>query len=159
MAKTRQTERKFSKNSITKASSLKKSLSLPSGYVGQITTPTKDVKQGAISTPKKYPKDKMNVDNFSAPMEVEPQQFHKINHSNPTTCTKSPTINAVSRLCKRSTTCVDPFSTCVDISSLVGCKKQKHPKSTISAPTQSCLCLSIEQNKGDKTITRPTKKI
>ena len=52
MAKTRQTRKSFSNNSITKASSLKTSLSLLPGYLGQLTTPTKDVKKGAIIAPK-----------------------------------------------------------------------------------------------------------
>ena len=144
MAKTRQTGKNFSKNSITNASSLKTSLNLPPSYVGKLTTPTKEVKNGTIVTPNKSPKDKMHVDNLITPMEVEPQQMSKNNHSNPTPETNLSTNNTASRLVKRSTPCVDHFATHVDVSTLEVCKKQKHLKSTMSDQTRPCLCLSIE---------------
>ena len=58
MAKTKQTRKEFSQHSITTVSSLKNNLILPPGHIGHITTPTKDVKNGAIITPNKYPKEK-----------------------------------------------------------------------------------------------------
>ena len=92
----------------------------------------------------------MNVENLTTPMEVEPQQISKNNHSNPTPGTNSSTINAASRLGKTSAPCVDPFAACVGVVSLEGYKNQKHMKPTISDSTQSHLCLSTEQKRGQK---------
>ena len=81
--KTRKTGKSTLNNSIIKAPSLKINLSLPTGYVGQLSTPTKDVKMVAIITLNISLNDKMKVDNTVAPMEVDPQQIFKNNHSNP----------------------------------------------------------------------------
>ena len=110
-----------------------------------------------IVTPNTSPNHKMKVENITDPMELDPQKISKTSHSNPMPCTNSQIVKTESMLGKRTTPCVDPYAACVDVSSLEGHKK-KHLKSTISEPTQSCLCLSIEKNKGDKTINLPTKK-
>lgn len=90
----------------------------------------------AIVTPNRSQNDKMKVDNTTAPMKVEPRQVSKNNNSNPTLCTKSPTVQTASRLGNRSKLYVDPHATNVDASSLEGIKKQKYLKSIISVLTQ-----------------------
>ena len=96
-------------------------------------------------------KKKTNVDSLTSPMFLDPLQTSNNNHSNPTPNINSPLITPTPSLSKRSSSCVYPFATHVDVNSLAGYKKQKDLKSTISAPVQSYLHVSIDQTKGDKT--------
>ena len=95
---------------------------------------------------------------MASPMDLDPQQNSANNHSKPTSSKNSATDNPTSRLGKRSSSRFDPFATFVDVSSLRGFKKQKCLKSTISAPHQSCSCMSIDQTKGDKTTNLSTNR-
>ena len=74
---TKKTRKSTSKNSITKASSLKTSLSFPTSHAGQLTTPTKYDKIVEIITQTTSPNNKMKLDNTTAPIEVEPRQNSK----------------------------------------------------------------------------------
>ena len=83
MAQTRtKTKKSTPKNSFVKASNQKKSLSLPTGYVGQLTTPTKVDKKLAIITPNTSPTDKMKAHNTMSPMDIEAQKISINNHIN-----------------------------------------------------------------------------
>ena len=82
-------------------------------------------------------------------MVLDPLQTSNHNHSNKSQNIKSRSINPTSSLVKRSSSWLDPFSTHVDINSLVSYKKQKCLKFNISAPVQSYSHMSIDQTKGD----------
>ena len=87
--KTRMSKNLSSKNSIVKAN-LNSSLKTPPGHVAQLTTPTKDNSTATLITPHKSQIEVMDVDNSKSPMDLDPQQTSKKNHSNPTPRMNSP---------------------------------------------------------------------
>ena len=102
---------------------MKTSLKTPPDYVAQLTTPTKDHPTNIIIMLDMHQIEERKVDNSTSPMDIESQQISKNNHYNPTLSTNYPTVNPASGLGKRSSSCVDPFATFADISSLTGYKK------------------------------------
>ena len=70
----------------------------------------------------------MKSHNETSPIDIEPQKISINNHVNPTPLTILPIVKIESNLGKRTTSHVDPYATCVDVSSLEGYKKKKYLK-------------------------------
>ena len=113
----------------------------------KLSTPPKNyVNKSSIVSPFSSPHENMNIDNPSDQLDVDLRETIKVNSTNSTSRNISEgKVSTESG--KISKTHADPFTTCLDINSLEGFKKQKCVKATIKAPIKSYMYLCIEQKK------------
>ena len=88
----------------------------------------------------------MNVENPSEQMGMQLQETTKVHNIQVDSRTSSK-WKSPSETGKSFKTQAYPFANNLDENSLTGFKKKKYLKASIKAPTQSYLCLAIEQRK------------
>ena len=115
--------------------------------IEKLSTPTKThISKSAIVSPHSSPNENINLDIPSDQMDIDLQKITKVNNTHASLHTSSKG-KISTETDKRSKTQVNLFAAHLDVNSLESFKKQKHLKTTIKSPTQSYLCLAVEQQR------------